>query len=155
MKTIAFHAFVGVLFLAGAVGAQTPTWLPPSESARCPFKWGGGDERGAGNHMKPQAVLNAAKLIKTGEVIELGHELSPEMPIFPGRVFDLQVKRSSLPPRANKLSANEEIVITEIGQVGTQFDGFAHITHDNVHYNCSRPRTSQLGRALQSSEFRT
>ena len=121
---------------AGAVGAQTPTWLPPSESARCPSKWGTGDERGAGNHMKPQAVLNAAKLIKTGEIIELGHELSPEMPIFPGRVFDLQLKRSRLPAGANKTSANEEIVIAEIGQVGTQFDGFAHITHDNVHYNC-------------------
>jgi kynurenine formamidase len=27
-------------------------------------------------------------------------------------------------------------VVSEIGQVGTQFDGFAHQTHENSHYNC-------------------
>jgi hypothetical protein len=37
-------------------------------------KWGVSDERGPGSHMKPQTVINAAKLIKTDEAIELGHE---------------------------------------------------------------------------------
>ena len=27
-------------------------WRPPTESARCPSKWGASDERGSGNHMK-------------------------------------------------------------------------------------------------------
>ena len=49
----------------------------PAESTRCPSKWGAGDERGSGNLMKPAAVLNAVKLIKTGEVIELAHVLGP------------------------------------------------------------------------------
>jgi hypothetical protein len=53
--------------------AQAPSWSPPAENQRCPSKWGAADERGAANHQKPAAVLNAAKLIKTGEVIELGH----------------------------------------------------------------------------------
>jgi len=43
-------------------------------SARRPFRGGASDERGAGDHMKPQTVANAAKLIKTGEASELGHE---------------------------------------------------------------------------------
>jgi kynurenine formamidase len=28
------------------------------------------------------------------------------------------------------------MVIAEMGQVGTQFDGFAHQSHNGVHYNC-------------------
>ncbi len=39
-------------------------------------KWGVSDERGPGSPMKPQTVINAAKLIKTDEAIELGHEFA-------------------------------------------------------------------------------
>jgi kynurenine formamidase len=129
-------AFPLLLAATVAVEAQTPSWLPPADSARCPSKWGAGDERGAANHMKPQTVLNAAKLIKTGEVIELAHELRSSMPLSPGRVYDMQVKRTAVGTEANKRNGNEEIMIAEMGQVGTQFDGFAHQTHNNSHYNC-------------------
>jgi len=122
--------------LTSAAIAQTPSWLPPADSARCPSKWGAGDERGSGNLMKPQTVLNAVKLIKTGEVIELSHPLNAAMPMVAGRVFDLQVKRTGAARGVNKIRPNEELIVAEMGQVGTQFDGFAHITHDNVHYNC-------------------
>ena len=37
---------------------------------------------------------------------------------------------------ANRRGCNEELVVSEIGQVGTQFDGFAHQSHENSHYNC-------------------
>jgi len=69
------------------------SWRPPADSQRCPSKWGAGDQRGSGNHMKPETVLRATRLIRTGEVIE-------------------------------------------IGQVGTQFDGFAHQTIEHSLYNC-------------------
>jgi kynurenine formamidase len=124
-------------FIVGAsASAQTPSWTPPPDSARCPSKWGAGDERGAGNHMKPQSVLNAVKLIKTGEVFELGHVLSAQMPLSPGRIFNMQVKRTSAALGTNQRTGNEEIITSEMGQVGTQFDGFAHQSHNNVHYNC-------------------
>src|SRR6266850_16556 len=43
-------------------------WNVPPESQRCPSKWGAGDERGSGNHMKnPETVLRGARLIKIGE----------------------------------------------------------------------------------------
>jgi len=86
--------------------------------------------------MKPQTVLNAVKLIKTGEVIELGHVLNTNMPFFGTRRFDVHVKRTFMNEFANRRGSNEEIVISEIGQVGTQFDGFAHQTHENSWYNC-------------------
>ena len=116
--------------------SQTPTWTVPPESARCPSKWGATDERGSANHMKPEAVLNAAKLIKTGEVIELGHVLNEKMPFFGTRRFDVHAKRTFMNEFSNMRGSNEELVITEIGQVGTQFDAFAHQTHLNSWYNC-------------------
>jgi kynurenine formamidase len=121
---------------SAAVTADAQSWRPPAESQRCPSKWGAGDERGSANHMKPDAVLRATKLIKTGEVIELGHVLAPDMPFFGTRRFDVHTKRTFLNQPANRRGSNEEIVITEIGQVGTQLDGFAHQTHENSLYNC-------------------
>jgi kynurenine formamidase len=125
-----------VVFASGSALAQAPSWSPPPENQRCPSKWGASDERGSANHMKPQSVLNAAKLIRTGEVIELGHVLSPTMPFFGTRRFDVHIKRTFMNQPANRRGSNEEIVISEIGQVGTQFDGFAHQTHENSWYNC-------------------
>jgi kynurenine formamidase len=131
---------IGVAFslvmLAGTAQAQTPSWSPPPENQRCPSKWGAGDERGSANHMKPATVLNAMKLVKTGEVIELGHVLGPAMPFFGTRRFDVHTKRTFMNQPSNRRGSNEEIVVSEIGQVGTQFDGFAHQTHENSWYNC-------------------
>ena len=70
MKAFTLGAAITLVFSATAF-AQAPTWTVPEESQRCPSKWGAADERGSGNHQKPAAVMNAAKLIKTGEVIEL------------------------------------------------------------------------------------
>jgi kynurenine formamidase len=140
------------LVAAMAATAQTPSWVPPPESQRCPSKWGAGDQRGAANHMKPSTVLNAAKLIRTGEVIELGRVLNSSMPLSAGRRFGLLPKPPTAPNGANQRISNEELVVAEIGQVGTQFDGFAHQTHGNSLYNCfklneiaSRDGFSKLG----------
>ena len=137
MQRIAFGAVLGAMLVgsSAAVG-QAPTWSPPPESARCPSKWGAGDERGSANHMQPQTVLNAVKLIKTGEVIEIGQVLNDKMPFFGTRRFDVHIKRTFINQFSNMRGSNEEIVISEIGQVGTQLDGFAHQTHLNSWYNC-------------------
>src|SRR5499433_3446359 len=129
-------ALLATLIVGAAASAQTPSWTPPPDSARCPSKWGAGDERGAGNHMKPQSVLNAVKLIKTGEVIELAHVLGPGMPFFGTRRFDMHLKRTFMNTGANERGSNEEMVLSAIGQAGTQFDGFAHQSHRYSHYNC-------------------
>jgi kynurenine formamidase len=125
-----------VATLGSAGDAQAQSWRPPAESERRPSKWGAGDERGSANHMTPDAVLRAARLIKTGEVIEIGRVLNASMPLFGTRRFDLHTKRTFMNQASNRRGSNEEIVISEIGQVGTQFDGFAHQTHENSLYNC-------------------
>jgi kynurenine formamidase len=138
MKTLAV-----VLGVAAAVAVSTtlvaqapPTWLPPAEKDRCPSKWGAGDERGSGNHQKAAAVMKAVSLIKTGEVIELAHVLNDKMPLSGTRRFDVHMKRTFMNTFSNRRGSNEELVVSEIGQVGTQFDGFAHQSHENSHYNC-------------------
>ena len=72
MLTILF----AILLVAPRAAAQS--WTPPAESQRCPSKWGAGDERGSGNLMKPEQVLKATKLIRSGEVIELEELAFPE-----------------------------------------------------------------------------
>jgi kynurenine formamidase len=124
-----------LLFVANVASAQS--WNPPAESQRCPSKWGATDERGSGNLMKPEQVLKAAKLIRTGEVIELGQVLDPAtMAFFPGRQLSILTKRTNVLPQSNRRISNEEMVIGELGQIGTQFDGFSHQGIDNAFYNC-------------------
>lgn len=129
-------ALAAVLTLVTGQAFAQSSWLPPPDSARCPSRWGADDERGSGNHMGPASVLAATKLITTGEVIELSHPLHAGMPLAAGRVYDMQVKRTAVSELANKRNGNEELIIAEMGQVGTQFDGFAHQSIANSHYNC-------------------
>jgi len=116
--------------------AAAQSWTPPADDQRCPSKWGATDERGAGNHMKPETVLRAARLIKTGEVFELGRVLSESMPMPAGRRFEILTKRTRNDPGSNHRGSNEELVVAEIGQVGTQFDTFSHQMIGSSMYNC-------------------
>jgi kynurenine formamidase len=86
--------------------------------------------------MKPETVLRAARLIRTGEVFELGRVLTETMPLPAGRRFEIFTKRTRNDPGANRRSSNEELVVAEIGQVGTQFDTFSHQMIGTSMYNC-------------------
>jgi kynurenine formamidase len=134
VKSIQWITFAGLAVLSNTVLAQS--WSPPPPEQRCPSKWGAADERGAANHMKPETVLRAAKLVKTGEVIELGRVLSSDMPLFGTRRFEIHTKRTGPLMGTNKRMSNEELVVTELGQVGTQLDMFSHQGIDGMLYNC-------------------
>jgi kynurenine formamidase len=122
------------LVIHSAVLAQV--WQPPEDAKRCPSAWGAADERGSANLMSPESVLRAARLIRTGEVFELGHVLSASMPFFGTRRFELNTKRTVLNPGSNRRGSNEEIIYAEMGQIGTQFDAFSHQTIGDSLYNC-------------------
>jgi kynurenine formamidase len=129
-------ALVFICFLLTSVPVFAQSWTPPTDAQRCPSKWGAADQRGAGNHMKPETVLRATRLIRTGEVFELGRALKADMPFSTGRRFEMEVKRTNMNAGSNRRGSNEEIVFSEIGQVGTQFDGFTHQTIGDSLYNC-------------------
>src|SRR6476620_10789115 len=128
-------AVISALFGSRAVKAQT--WQMPPESQRCPSKWGPEDQRGSGNLMKAETVLRATKLIRTGEVFELGDILSPdpkETFVNNNRAYNITTKYSV--PNPDTRTENEEIITTELGQIGTQLDAFSHQMYGDKFYNC-------------------
>lgn len=128
-------AVISALFSSRAVKAQT--WQMPPESQRCPSKWGPEDQRGSGNLMKAETVLRATKLIRTGEVFELGDILSPdpkETFVNNNRAYNITTKYSV--PKSDTRTENEEIITTELGQIGTQLDAFSHQMYGDKFYNC-------------------
>lgn len=135
MRRLTIGIALALALGSASVIAHAQSWRPPADNQRCPSKWGADDERGSANHMTPETVLRATRLIRTGEVIELAHVLSSTMPFFGTRRFDVHTKRTFMNVPANRRGSNEEILISEMGQVGTQFDGFAHQTIEDKVYN--------------------
>jgi len=104
------------------------------------------------NLLTPDRIRNAASMIREGRKIEIGHVMNQGMPLFGTRRFDIHQKQMFMNPQANRRGSNEEVVISEIAQVGTQFDGFPHQTIGNEVYNCvdlpsimSRTGFTQMG----------
>jgi kynurenine formamidase len=128
---------IAALLALGSAPVIAQGWQMPPENQRCPSKWGKDDQRGSANMMKPETVLQAAKLIKTGEVFELAAILSPDTKesfINAGRQYNIYTKPS--PPIPNARQVQEELVITELGQIGTQIDAFSHQMWGDSFYNC-------------------
>jgi kynurenine formamidase len=92
--------------------------------------WGAGDEAGSTNwYKKADVVMRAVAQIKEGKTYELGHDYHAEMPLFGERKFALRIPGtpSGGPFGGNKIVWHDDYLSTEIGQVGTQFDGLGHI----------------------------
>lgn len=66
----------------------------------------------------------------------MGRALEPGIPTFGIRRFGIYTARTTHIRGRNDNRSNEELVVTELGQVGTQFDGLAHITIGGLAYNC-------------------
>lgn len=94
-----------------------------------PSRWGADDEAGSTNWITPAKVLDAAKWIKDGKIYKIGRTYEQGMPLFGARAFSLRIPGGPTggPFGKNKLIYNDEYLATEIGQVGTQFDGLGHI----------------------------
>jgi len=109
---------------AMAQGGETPVgakWWPS--------RWGADDQAGASNWITPEKIVDALKSVRTGKVYEIGRIYEADMPKFGQRSFSLRIPGtpSGGPVGANKVIWNDEFLSTEIGQVGTQFDGLGHI----------------------------
>ena len=137
------RSLLPVLFLTAFSAVSTAAfgqsgWMPPSADKRCPAKWGAADQRGAANMMAPETVMRATRLIKQGKVYELGKVLEAAIPKFGLRMWALNLQRTAGPGGRNQQIGNEEVVITELGQVGTQFDALPHIGIGEDLYNCNK-----------------
>lgn len=92
-------------------------------------KYGADDMAGASNLMTPAKVMEATALMKTGTVISIGRTYEAAMPLFGARAFALRGTGGLAggPLASNNVIWMDDFLATEIGQVGTQFDGLAHI----------------------------
>ena len=82
-------------------------------------------------------MLRAAKLIKTGEVFELGAILSPDPEgSLHQRRPPVQHLHQAVAADSERAPDQEELVVTELGQIGTQIDAFAHQMWGDSFYNC-------------------
>lgn len=100
-------------------------------------KYGPDDQAGASNLMTPAKVMEAMALMKTGTVISIGRTYESSMPLFGARVFGLRGTGGLAggPLGQNEVIWMDDFLATEIGQVGTQFDGLAHIGIGGQFYN--------------------
>jgi kynurenine formamidase len=94
-----------------------------------PSKWGADDERGANNLITPEVVMSALKYAKTGQIYRLTKPYTNHMPLPWGRTYALTIPGipTGGPYGKQGIVWNDEFLVGEIAQVGTQFDGLGHI----------------------------
>jgi kynurenine formamidase len=93
-------------------------------------RWGADDERGTLNHLGPEGVVAAARLVRSGRVVAAGH------------TFTMQATERK--PRAgyhrmlyreNRMSAVDAVMIEPHGYEITHVDALGHVGMDGVGYN--------------------
>jgi kynurenine formamidase len=101
----------------------------PLTEGWAPSEWGPDDRVGSVNRTTPAMVLEAVKLVKRGKVATLGKVYQQDAPTFGSRGWRLTIPGlpTGGPFGDQALVYNDEYLATEIGQIGTQFDGPGHI----------------------------
>jgi kynurenine formamidase len=101
----------------------------PLKDKWAPTEWGADDKAGAVNRTTPEMVLKAVGLVKKGKVATLGKIYAGDAPAFGSRGWRMTIPGlpTGGPFGPQKLVYNDECLATEIGQIGTQFDGPGHI----------------------------
>ena len=118
---------------AGTALAQTlkgPVNDKPFEEKWAPTKWGPNDSAGSSNHTKnSDNIKRALGTVKQFKSLTVGKYYHREMPTFGPRSWNLTIPGTPTggPFGNNALIYHDELVTTEIGQIGTQFDGPGHI----------------------------
>ena len=101
----------------------------PLRQRWAPSVFGPDDQVGSVNWITPSKVLDSLKLVKQGKVATLGKVYQSDAPAFGERTWKLIIPAMPTggPLEENDLVYNDEYVMTELGQIGTQFDGLGHI----------------------------
>ena len=145
MSTKFFAALLAVSFVSGA-WADGQSHLPEGVKPWWPSRYGKDDQLGSLNEVTPEVVSNAAKLVRTGTLVDLGRILDDNTPKFPGRYWHQTADTTALYTNQRRSDAvgkgwglNEINWITEIQsgsfQVGTQLDSIGHIQIGDHFYN--------------------
>jgi hypothetical protein len=119
-----FQTVLTVSLLIPMIGAsqtrEAGPWWPHGE-------WGPDDQAGASNRITPAKVLAALQVVETGQIYEIGQVYEASMPLVGTRTYGMKMLTTGVPFGDNRVVYNDEMLATEIGQVGTQFDGLGHV----------------------------
>lgn len=125
MKHVINSMLIIILLQNALLHAQTRNqgpWWPHEQ-------WGANDQSGGSNWITPEKIIKSLALVKTGKTIELGHVYEHGMPHIGQRSYNIFIPSFPTygPFGKNKVVYNDEYITSEIGQVGTQFDGPGHV----------------------------
>jgi kynurenine formamidase len=120
--------------------------LPEGEQPWWPSRYGSNDTIGTLNEIRPERVVAAADLVRTGTVISLGRVLDDKIPVFPGRFWHQTVDLSPHVTNLRRADASSKgwgknainwITEIQVGtfQVGSQLDSIGHIQVGDRFYN--------------------
>jgi kynurenine formamidase len=143
----------------GATTAMAGNALPgpvnnaPITEKWAPSKfWGAGDRAGSSNHSKnPANVKRALRTVKQYKSITVGKYYDTDIPRFGARIWSMTIPGTPTggPFGKNALVYHDEMLTTEIGQMGTQFDGPGHIgvntANGMFYYNGVNPMDAENG----------
>lgn len=120
---------IAIALQIGSAGAQPKVNDEPLAAKWAPSEWGPDDKVGAPNRTTPELVLKAVRLVKKGKSATLGKVYASDAPAFGTRSWKLLIpgRPTGGPFGDQQLVYNDEYVATELGQIGTQFDGPGHI----------------------------
>jgi kynurenine formamidase len=107
---------------------ESGEWWPNAE-------WGSQDQAGASNRINQEKVMDAIRLVTTGKTYELGQVYEQGMPLYGNRSYSMILPTKGPAGGDNRIVGNDEFLATQIGQVGTQFDGLGHIGKEVVMEN--------------------
>ena len=119
-----------IVLLCAAAAANGEDWYPSEHGA--------GDTLGAINHLSPEKVVEAAKLVRTGKTYALGVVTGWETPAYPPRHYAITIMQpgQDIGPTlgANLATGNDDLLYTWMG-IGSQIDGLGHMGINHVYYN--------------------
>ncbi|HSG88069.1 MAG TPA: cyclase family protein [Pseudomonadales bacterium] len=100
--------------------------------------WGPDDTLGAANHLSPERVVEAARLVRTGKTYPLGVVTGRGSPAYPPRQYALTVLQlddgTGVELGANRATGNDDLLYTWMG-IGSQIDGLGHLGTRHTYYN--------------------
>jgi len=142
---------------------RAPANLPDGQVPWWPSRYGRDDQLGSLNEITPAHVVAAARLVREGEVFDLGRILDSNVPRFPGRfwqqtlVSNAHLNNQRRPQGTEGGWGKNQVnwlieLATGTFQIGTQLDGLNHLQIGDRFYNGWRTRdivedwgTSKLG----------
>jgi len=119
--------------------SASETAPPPVTAPWWPSPFGAEDELGMLNHVDAAKRLEALRLVRQGQVYDLGRVLDEHVPVFPGRFFKQTLVTTAHHGNMGGLGAGRVNWITEqvVGtqQLGTHLDALSHLQIGDRGYN--------------------